>query len=211
LQSSNVVDMPLRMLEYGVGIWRVRGVFPRQILLYVGNDRLRMASGFQSVGLDYRYQLVDIRDLDGEALLESDSTSDNILALLAGIQNKVAAIRRILGKIARLQPGKREDALRKLLLVSGMRGVGRLFHQERKKMPVDMDILEHDYVGPLIREGIAQGRREATVEILKGQIEKRFGNLPTWVEQRLTDSSQADLQNLALKVIDAKTLEELFA
>ena len=78
-------------------------------------------------------------------------------------------------------------------------------------MPVDMDILEHDYVGPLIREGIAQGRREATVEILQGQIEKRFGPVPEWAEQRLADSSQSQLQDLALKFVDAKTLEELFA
>jgi hypothetical protein len=207
LQSSNVADMPLRMLEYGVGIWRIRGVFPRQILLYVGNDRMRMASGFQSAGIDYRYQLVDIRDLDGEAMLESDSTSDNILALLAGVQDTVTAIRRVLGKIARLQPGKREDAIRKLLLVSGMRGVGRLFQQETKKMPVDMDIMEHEILGPVIRKSMKDG----ALDLLRPMIEKRFGNLPTWVEQRLTDSSQSQLQDLALKFVDAKSLEELFA
>ncbi|MES1261673.1 MAG: hypothetical protein ABUS49_08055, partial [Acidobacteriota bacterium] len=36
LQSAGAPDMPLRMLEYGVGIWRRYGRFPRQLVLYVG-------------------------------------------------------------------------------------------------------------------------------------------------------------------------------
>ena len=210
LQSSNITDLPLRMLEYGAGIWRVQGSFPRQIVLYVGNDRLRMPGGVNSgTGLDYQYHLVDIRDLDGEALLASDSTADNILAVLTELNDKAAAIRRIIGKIARLRPGRREDALRKLLILCGMRGLARLCQQESKSMPVDMDIMDHEVLGPLLRKEQYEGRLEATKTMLRRQIEKRFGSIPTWADQRLKDSPLSVAEDLVLKVIDARSIEEL--
>jgi len=39
LQSSNDAAMPLRMIEYALGVRRLFGQFPRQILLYVGEPK----------------------------------------------------------------------------------------------------------------------------------------------------------------------------
>ena len=226
LQGTNVADMPQRMLEYGVGIWRLQGIFPQQILLYVGNDRLRMPDGFRSGGIDYRYQVVDIRDLDGEAMLESNSTSDNILALLTGIKDSMMAVRRIMGKIARLGPGKREDSLRKLLILCGLRGLERLYEREHKNMPVDLDIMDHKILGPAIRKGIAEGRAQGVEQgiaeglekgmqaearqFLQQLLEKRFGAIPPWAEKRLGEVSREEAEELGLKFVDAKSLEEMF-
>ena len=234
LQGTNVADMPQRMLEYGAGIWRLQGIFPQQILLYVGNDRLRMPGGFQSGGIDFRYQVVDIRDLDGEALLESDKTSDNILALLTGIKDSMLAIRRIMGKIARLGPGKREDSLRKLLILCGLRGLERLYEREHKNMPVDLDIMDHKILGPAIRKGIAEGVEQGMAkglekgiargmekgmekgmeaearQFLRQLVERRFGALPPWAEKRLGEASREEAEELGLKFVDAKSLEEIF-
>lgn len=44
LQSGNDALMPLRMAEYCLGTFRVFGRFPRQLLLYIGEPPLRMAS-----------------------------------------------------------------------------------------------------------------------------------------------------------------------
>ena len=51
-------------------------------------------------------------DLDGEELLSSDSISDNILAALTRTTDNIGTIRRIIAKIVRLEPGRREDAVR---------------------------------------------------------------------------------------------------
>jgi hypothetical protein len=206
-QSSNFSQMPLRMLEYGVGIWGVKGAFPQQVVLFVGNDALRMPNRFQSAGIDYRYELIDIRDLDGEVLLESSGVSDNILALLTGVRDKVTTIRRIMERIARLEPQEREDALRKLLLLCGMRGLVEIYRQEEKKMPTDFDIMEHEIFGPVIRKARAEGARD----ILRRLIEKRFGLLPSWADQRLTQCSQTEAEDLIMRCVDARSLDELFA
>ncbi len=77
LQNQNDIAMPLRMAEYCLRIYRTQGKFPRQIVLYVGVDRLRMKAELVGPRLSFRYDLIDIRDMDGEALMASDRLGDN--------------------------------------------------------------------------------------------------------------------------------------
>src|SRR5207248_1109177 len=42
LQSTNEAIISLRMAEYSLGIYRLLRKFPRQVLLYVGEEPLRM-------------------------------------------------------------------------------------------------------------------------------------------------------------------------
>src|SRR6266566_4074242 len=72
LQSGNDATMPLRMAEYCLGIFRLFGKFPRQILLYVGEAPLRMDSELRGPDVWFQYRAVDIRELDGDRLLESE-------------------------------------------------------------------------------------------------------------------------------------------
>jgi hypothetical protein len=72
--------MPLRMAEYCLGVFRLFGRFPRQVLLYVGEAPLRMATELRGGGLSFDYEAVDIRSLDGDRLLESEEVGDNVIA-----------------------------------------------------------------------------------------------------------------------------------
>src|SRR5579871_1859461 len=47
LQSSNDAEMPLRMAEYCLGVYRHFRKFPHQLLLYVGQPALSMDSEFR--------------------------------------------------------------------------------------------------------------------------------------------------------------------
>jgi predicted transposase/invertase (TIGR01784 family) len=62
--------------------------------------------------------------------------------------------------------------------------------------------------------GMIQGRQEGRLEgealVLRRQLCKRFGELPEWVELKLANSSMDDLENWAIAVLDAKTLEAVF-
>src|SRR2546425_4027759 len=51
LQSGNDPAMPLRMAEYCLGVFRLFGKFPRQILLYVGEAALHMDSELRGPGV----------------------------------------------------------------------------------------------------------------------------------------------------------------
>ena len=85
LQSENEAAIPLRMAEYSLGAFRLFGRFPRQVLLYVGEASMRMASELRGPDVSFRYRAVDIRDLDGDLLLESEDVGDNVIAILTAI------------------------------------------------------------------------------------------------------------------------------
>ena len=100
LQSGNDAAMPLRMAEYCLGVFRLFGRFPRQIVLYVGEPELRMENELRDVDVQFRYRVIDMRSLDGELLLESEEVGDNVIAILAQLRDHKEAVRRIVERIA---------------------------------------------------------------------------------------------------------------
>ena len=45
---------------------------------------------------------------------------------------------------------------------------------------------------------------------LRRQLEKRFGPIPQWVEDRLASLSVSELDEVGVRLLDAAQLEELF-
>jgi len=84
------------------------------------------------------------------------------------------------------------------------------------------DITENKVLGPVYLQGREEGREEGFVQgreegLLQGQldllrrlIERKFGTLPEWVEQKLSQSSAQEIEAVGVRVLDAKTLEDLF-
>jgi hypothetical protein len=201
LQSGNDATMPLRMAEYCLGVFRLFGRFPRQVLLYVGEAPLRMESELRGDDVWFRYRAVDIRDLDGDRLLESQEVGDNVIAILARLRDHKDAVRRVVERIAGLVAAERETALGQLLILAGLRHFEEMVEQEARKMPILNDILDNKVLGREFKRG------ELTV--LRRQIEKRFGAIPSWAEERLAGRSPADLEDLSVRVLDAQSLDDL--
>ena len=84
-------------------------------------------------------------------------------------------------------------------------------------MPILNDIMDHEVIGPAIREGLQQGLRQGMEqgmrqgrrEILRRQLEKCFGPLPNAAVTRLSALSEMELDQLALRLLDASSLDEL--
>jgi len=70
------------MAEYYVGFFRLLNERVIQILLYVGREPLRMPSAFVTPTMRHEYPIINVREMDGEALLASDDWRDNRWALL---------------------------------------------------------------------------------------------------------------------------------
>lgn len=213
LQSSNDPSMPLRMAEYCLGVYRLTGRLPRQVVLYVGESRLAMENSLRGPGVWFAYRLFDIRELDGQLLLESDAVGDNLIAILAGLRDHREAIHRILGRILSLPVSARETALAQLTILAGLRHLWAILEQETRDMPIDLDIRDHEYLGPLLKaerlEGRQEGRHEGELAVLRRQLEKRFGPVPAWAGQKLAALSAGELEDLSERLLDARNLEEL--
>lgn len=205
LQSTNDPDMALRMAEYCLATYRLYRRFSRQLVLYVGDAPMRMKAELKGPNQWFRCEMVDIRDLDGEELIESASIGDNVIAILARLPDRRDAVRRILHKIAGLETGERVAAIKQLALLAGLRNMGELISEEASKMPITADIMDHDLFGPLIRKGQIEGE----LTILRRLIERRFGSIPDWAEERLLTQSTAELEELSVRLLDAPSLEQL--
>jgi hypothetical protein len=132
LQSSNDPAMPFRMVEYCLGVHRLLGQFPRQILLYVGEAPMHMENQLHGPGLAFEYRLIDIRTLNGDLLLESGDVGDNIIAILTRLRDHKEAVHKIVERIAGLATAERETALAQLMILAGLRHLSNAVEQERQ-------------------------------------------------------------------------------
>ncbi len=80
-------------------------------------------------------------------------------------------------------------------------------------MPILNDILENKVLGREFKRGLQKGRQEGAqseaVTVLRRLIEKRFGALPAWTEERLSTASVPELEELSLRLLESGSLEEL--
>jgi hypothetical protein len=77
---------------------------------------------------------------------------------------------------------------------------------EARKMPILNDIMDNKVVGPLLRQGPAEGQ----VEMLLSLAEKRFGRIPPAVAERISALKPAQLKRAGLRLLDAQRIEDLF-
>ena len=143
---------------------------------------------------------------------------DNVLALLTRTGDRLKGVRRILERIATGPAGARDEALAELFIFAGLRKIELQARREARKMPILNDIMDNKVIGPAIRKGLRQGREQGReqgrlgqVEMLLGQIEKRFGRVPPAVGERITALKPAQLKRAGLRLLDAQRIEDLFA
>ncbi len=213
-QSRNDPDMALRMAEYMLAVYRQYREFPKQVVLYVGHAGLNMPPLLAGRKFSFEFDILDVRDLDGEMLMASADVGDNVLAVLARLSDPEASLRQLVRRIAGLPSGDRSAAVAELMILANLRGLAKLVEQEITNVPILEDIMEHNVIGPEIRKrealGEARGEAMGKTKLLRRQIARLFGPVPAWADKRLAAKSQSEIEELGLRIFDVKTLEELF-
>ena len=182
---------------------------------------MNMPSELHGEDISIRYRLVDIRDLDGEELLASENLGDNVIAILTRLRDHRGAIRRIVTKVAQLPESQRHVAAQQLVILAGLRRLGPIVNEEVRKMPIIVDLMENDIIGPAIRKGLekgleqgleqgrVEGRAAGEQQLLRRMIEKRFGTIPDWANAKLTSMSIGEIEALGERIFDATSIESL--
>jgi len=215
VQSDNDDEMLWRELEYCGLIAQIHHQVPLQIVLYVGAAPARFITNIDNADLKYRYHLVDIKTLDCTTLLESESLSDNLLALLGKLQDKAEAVRRVMYKIAQLPQKKRADMSEKLAILMGLRPteLPKLIQKEAT-VPITVDLEENPLFVEIFerytQRGEQRGEQRANITMLSRLLKKRFGELPNWVNVRLEQATAPELERWSLTFLDVTRLEDVF-
>ncbi len=112
-QSFNDTNMPWRMLRYYTAIaekYQTHNI--KQLLVYVGNRKLRMKSRLRLRNLTFSYEMIDIRQIDCKVLLESPDPMDRLLACLCKVEDEAYLIE----KLIRTMEGMKEEERKNYLL-----------------------------------------------------------------------------------------------
>ncbi|MEO5341658.1 MAG: hypothetical protein H7837_14290, partial [Magnetococcus sp. MYC-9] len=165
--NSKAEGMDWRMLMY---YSLIRQKYPTkplvQKVLYVGKKRWKKAAGagIRELDLSFRYQVVDIRDIDCQVLMASPLLEENLLAVLCRTADQNETIREILRRINRLPDKARADALAKLLILSRLRRLEVVVKKEAEEMALTFNVMENDVLRPMFLQAQMDSRREGIQE-----------------------------------------------
>ena len=213
-QVSNEARFAVRMLEYYAYLLRVHKQHIVQTVLYLGREPLRLERTLKSPSMDFRFEIINLREYDAEPLLASPDWADNALALLAnGDSRKALDV-----ALSRLRAMNSEDqawASGTLLLLSGILGIEETVDARLKEVGM-INVMENKVLGPLILKrceeaeqvGRSQGIQQGRLDLLREQLTEKFGSLPPWATQRLEAASADDLHTWAKRVLHGTTLED---
>ena len=195
--------------------WRYPLVNIVQHVLYIGGPPCTMATSIEEDNISYGFRLTDIREIDEDLFLRSESAADRVLAVLSKMRDERVTIRGILDSWADAPRREREDLIQKLMLLSGLRRLNEIVVEEVHNMPITIDPMENSTIRGWIEQGMAEGMArgidEGRASLLSIQLSKRFGTLPSEAEQKLQTAHSDVLEHWALRLFDATTLDEVFS
>ncbi|MBF0456701.1 MAG: hypothetical protein HQK99_02265 [Nitrospirae bacterium] len=178
-QATNYSQMVYRELRYWVYLSEIHKIHPLQYVFYIGNELLSMKDSLSTETTSHRYNLIDMRDVDCEQFLYSDSPEEVILSILCNYQKKGVRIfiRDILNRLKELVPEEtlRGKYIRQVEVLSQLRDLQDNIYKEAEEMALVYD-MERDVRFRQGRErGIAEGEERG---IEKGLLEgQRMGLL----------------------------------
>ena len=190
------------MLEYYAYLVRIHRQHIIQKVLYIGREPLRLERTYISPSMDFRFDIVNLREYDAEPLLASQDWADNALALLAkGKPEK--ALASVLPRFRAMRNEDQDWAAGTLLLLSGILGIEETVRERLKGVGM-INLMENKVLGPLILER----ERKGAQELLQDLLTEKFGSLPAWAMERLQTASVEDVHTWAKRVLHSTTLED---
>ena len=196
-QSGNDKDMPYRVGIYCLLLGQKYRRRVRQVVLYVGQAKMRMENHVDLGETKAAYTLMDIRDMDARKLMASGRAGDLALAMLAG--GGPEQVFEIAKRASELKGAERQRALSQLVLLSGLRRLTGRLRMELKTMGITTDFYKNTFV--------QDAMRDARANMLRGQLDTKFGKLPKWVDERLEEATSVQIERWLKKILTADTLE----
>ena len=109
IQNSNDNTMPRRMLRYYNDIkMRFSDLDVLQYIIYIGREKMSMKDNIQENQLSFRYNIIDMHDINCEELIKLDTPDALILSILCDFQGK-DELDVLLFLITRLQELTKDD------------------------------------------------------------------------------------------------------
>lgn len=170
-QSTDSYKMPKRLLVYYAFLYTEYGLEVIQYVIYIGKkNKPTMPTEVRHKNLQFRYELIDIQDVDYEMFINSDRVEDVVVAILCDFKEKSPEyiIDTILDRLRKLNNDELDlnKYVKQLEVLSKLRNLQDLFIKKATDMPITYD-LETD-----IRylQGIEQNKENGTERLVLQNI-----------------------------------------
>jgi predicted transposase YdaD len=189
---------------------------PMQLQDLVGEEG-QLPSCLQDKVPRQSYFLFDLRAMTDVQIVSMATTASLrlLLLILRNVRNPelgamLRAWHELLGAVVREPSGLR---LMELLLTYLAKAVPTMTQETLMQVGqmagMDPELVEGSLAWRWLEEGREEGRGMARRLVLR-MLSKRFGPLPSWVEQRVAASSIEDLDGWSESMLEAASLEEVF-
>jgi predicted transposase YdaD len=138
-----------------------------------------------------------------------------VLAILCRNGNTRHNIRRILRRIAELDPAARSNATARLVILAQLRRAVPAVVEEVEAMGnITFDIKDHLVLNDIFEKGVlegeARGEARGRAETLLRQLRKRYSAVPDAVIDRVHAAGNDDLDQWTDALLDAPSLDAVF-
>jgi hypothetical protein len=227
VQGQRDADFPERLFTYNYRLYDRyrRPVASLAVLADEAEDWKPTHFGYQLFGCEVGIRFPTVKIVDyadqAEALLADPNPFALVtVAHLFTRQTKGDPEQRYAAKwrLAKLLYERNWDKQRIIDLFSVIDWLMRLPTELEKRLMQEVYTLERNVTMPYvtsaerfgIEKGLLQGRQEGEATLLQSLLARRFGTLPDAVRARLASATVEQLESWALKILDAKSLDEVF-
>ncbi len=203
IQSEDDSKMLLRMLDYWMMIYEDLEIDVHQYVVYASDRPTQMISELQKKRLNFSFQLIDLKTVDGEPFLASLIPEEVIMAILCKYpegSNPPEVIVRILKKLEILdlgEPSRLKKHLIHLQIISQLRNLQQeTVHQIKSTMPQSFYDIKKDPIYIEVKEeGREVGKEEGREETTRAAIERML------IKNLLSEIGIAEAQDVPLSLV----------
>lgn len=78
-------------------------------------------------------------------------------------------------------------------------------------MSLTFNVMENDVLRPLFMKAQMDSERDGEAKVLTRQLKLRFGTVPEWASEKLTNASLSSLEEWTERILDAQSLDDVFS
>ncbi len=195
IQNDNHEQMHLRMHRYLSDIlFEHKSKIIKQYLLYIGKAKCKMKNSIKIENLDYKYDIIDMRDLPCESFLYSDDPSALVLAMLCDFEDKdkQIVVNTILKRLKELNDERSyRNYLKMVNVYSTNRGLEKEVEKGVEMLTIDIEKTPFYKIGN--EKGLETGIEKGIMLVAKQMLKM---NMDIEVIEKVTNLSKEKLYEI---------------
>ena len=198
--------LDFRMLDYYTRLKRQYGCEIEQVVIFLQATTSEMVFNSQYVDTNtiHKYRVIRMWEEEAASLLANPALLP--LATLAKTDSPENLLTQVAAAVNTIESKKARDNISVCTqLLAGLR-----FNRNLLKQLFQEDIMEESWVyQDILQKGEQKGKRREALELILRMLKRRFGNIPTRIEQQLPNLGLTQLEDLAEELLDFSQIDDL--